>query len=318
MCTSQLNSFIEYFPKNNRPEITGLQLFWKNEIYNLFTEFSEYILNKYDLRFGIPVWSSKYGWTYRIGKSGVYIINGIQIRQEGFVIDGILVDGHENYQSALNYFHDLYINKEAWFHKKIAEKNKQQIQRNKNRIKREQEELLNIKDKIIPEKYNIFRWPSKLDIIKLKHLYQMDAAGIHDNIIADEIGLVLYIRCKLGKEDMERMEQSIIRCHNCNANISGTSDFRECTCGYQYSFREYKRSYRKNNMPTGSAAKIFESFISNWEHAGIYNEKMLLIDSLIHEFHRSMISGTINRRVAINFMDGTRKNIENILNELAR
>lgn len=50
----------------------------------------------------------------------------------------------------------------------------------------------------------------------------------------------------------------------------------------------------------------------------IYNEKMLLIDSLIHEFHRSMISGTINRRVAINFMDGTRKNIENILNELAR
>ncbi len=71
MCTSQLNSFIEYFPKNNRPEITGLQLFWKNEIYNLFTEFSEYILNKYDLRFGIPVWSSKYGWTYRIGKSGV-------------------------------------------------------------------------------------------------------------------------------------------------------------------------------------------------------------------------------------------------------
>lgn len=31
-----------------------------------------------------------------------------------------------------------------------------------------------------------------------------------------------------------------------------------------------------------------------------------------------MISGTINRRVAINFMDGTRKNIENILNELAR
>ena len=76
----------------------------------------------------------------------------------------------------------------------------------------------------------------------------MDAAGIHDNILADEIGLVLYIRCKLGKEDMERMEQSIIRCHNCNANISGTSDFRECTCGYQYSFRGIQAELqRKNN-----------------------------------------------------------------------
>ena len=77
MYTLRLSSFMEQFPKDHRPEITDLQLFWKNEIYNLFVKFADYILEQYDLRFGIPVWSSAYGWTYRIGKSGVYLITGI-------------------------------------------------------------------------------------------------------------------------------------------------------------------------------------------------------------------------------------------------
>lgn len=71
-------------------------------------------------------------------------------------------------------------------------------------------------------------------------------------------------------------------------------------------------------MPTGSAAKIFETFILEWEHAKDYSNKMILIDTLLHEFHRSMVSGTINRPVGLNFLDGTRKDVEKIINELAR
>lgn len=58
--------------------------------------------------------------------------------------------------------------------------------------------------------------------------------------------------------------------------------------------------------------------ISKWENARNYYEKMLLIDFLIHEFHRPTVSGTINRRVAVNFIDGIHTSIENILNELSR
>ena len=63
---------------------------------------------------------------------------------------------------------------------------------------------------------------------------------------------------------------------------------------------------------------VTDKTISKWENARNYYEKMLLIDFLIHEFHRPTVSGTINRRVAVNFIDGTHTSIENILNELSR
>ena len=93
----QKNDFKEQFSKNNRPEITDLQTFWDQEIYMLFREFAEYILQKYDLRFGTPLWTERYGWTYRIGKSGVYLVNGIQIKKSGFVVNDIEICDRESY-----------------------------------------------------------------------------------------------------------------------------------------------------------------------------------------------------------------------------
>lgn len=318
MCTLQLNSFKEQFPKQHRPKITDLESFWSDEAAAIFREFAEYILHEFDLRFGIPVWTKANGWTYRIGKSGVYLIKGIQIKHNGFEVNGIRVTDGAGYAKLLEYVKNIYEQNKYEFHKKISEKNTRQVERTKKRIEREREELEAIQNIIIPEKYNVFHWPARLDIYKLKQLYKQDAKGIWDTELVDEIGLTLYIRCKYGKEDMERMEKYIIRCHNCNENIKGESDFRQCSCGYQYSYREYRRSYRKNNMPTGAAAKVFEDFIVSWSRAKEYNEKMLLIDTLLHEFHISLVSGAVHRPVAMNFMDGTRRQVESIIKELAR
>lgn len=143
-----------------------------------------------------------------------------------------------------------------------------------------------------------------------------DAKGIQDMFLVEEIGLTLYLRCKYGKEDMERMGKYIIRCHNCDRELMGDSDFRQCGCGYQYSYREYRRNYRKNNMPTGAATKVFEMFMTKWTIAKGYSEKMILIDTLLHEFHLSLISGAMNRPVAMNFIDGTRQKVERVIGML--
>lgn len=318
MCTLQLSSFKETFPKNHRPEFIELEVFLNKDIYGLFRDFAEYILQNYDLRFGVPVWSETSGWIYRIGKSGVYLFKGIRIERNGLIVDEIVVNDKASYMLLLEYVKDTYEQNKDEFQKKIAEKNLRQVQRNKVRINRERAELAHIQELIVPEKYNVFHWPAKLKIHKLKELYLLDAKGIQDMLLADEIGLCLYLRCKYGKEDMERLEKNIIRCHNCNEELKGDSDFRQCSCGYQYSFREYRRSYRNNNMPTGAAAKVFEIFMIKWSRAQSYNKKMILIDTLLHEFHSSLISGATNRPVAMNFIDGTRKSVEQIINDLAR
>ncbi|MDE5823532.1 MAG: hypothetical protein K2H91_02445, partial [Lachnospiraceae bacterium] len=94
--------------------------------------------------------------------------------------------------------------------------------------------------------------------------------------------------------------------------------FRQCSCGRQYSYKEYRRSFRRNNMPTGSAAKTFAAFIRDWDNAKNYQEKIILIDTLLHEFHLSLISGATHRPVAMNFIDGSRRQVEQIIDHLAR
>ena len=314
----QQNSFKEQFPKENRPEITDLERFWNEDIYMLFREFAEYILQKYDLRFGNPLWTEKYGWTYRIGKSGIYLIKGIQIKKSGFIVNGIEINDRETYSLVLENIEEIYQRNEVDYLKRIAEKNVRQAERNKLRIAREKEETAFIQAHIVSDKYNIFCWPDKLDIYKLNKLYKLDAKGIHDEVLADEIGLTLYLRCQYGKDDMQRMEKNIIRCHGCHNELAGASDFRQCECGYQYSYREYRRSFRKNNMPTGAASKIFADYMKKWRVAKNYNEKIVLIDTLLHEFHLSLISGATHRPVAMNFIDGTRKQVEQVITNLAR
>lgn len=55
-----------------------------------------------------------------------------------------------------------------------------------------------------------------------------------------------------------------------------------------------------------------------WNIAKGYSEKMILFDILLHEFHLSLISGAVHRPVAMNFIDGTRKQVEDVIGELAR
>nr|WP_294489370.1 hypothetical protein [uncultured Anaerosporobacter sp.] len=312
-----MSKFKEEYPKSHRPEITDLDQFFDKEISYFFREFSNVILDKYDLRFGIPTWSEKNGWMYRIGKSGVYLITGINIKKDRFTIDTISVTNTDTYHLLLDYIQSVYKKENKNFLDKIAEKNKRQAERNKIRVLREKDENIMQRDKVMKDRYNKFRWPDKLNINKLKQLYLLDSKGIQDEVLADEIGLTLYLRCKNGKEDMELLERYMIRCHNCNSVIEGHDDFRECKCGYQYSYREYRRNYRKNNMPSGAAAKVFDEYIQNWIRPQGYNSKMILIDKLLHEFHLSLVSGAIHRPVAMNFIDGTREKVTNIINELA-
>lgn len=309
--------FKEQYPKSHRPEINDLDLFLDKEVSFFFHEFTTFILDKFDLRFGIPTWSEKNGWVYRIGKSGVYLLTGIIIEKDRFIVNNISVTDKATYELLIDYIQVVFNKENAIFQEKITQKNKLQAERNKLRVYREKEESILLQDKIIKERYNKFKWPDKLNINKLKQLYLLDSKGIQDEVLADEIGLTLYLRCKYGKEDMELMDRYIIRCHNCNSLIEGHEDFRECNCGFQYSYKEYRRNYRKNNMPTGAAAKVFDEYIQNWIRSQGYNSKMILIDKLLHEFHLSLISGAIHRPVAMNFIDGTREKVERIINDLA-
>jgi hypothetical protein len=70
-------------------------------------------------------------------------------------------------------------------------------------------------------------------------------------------------------------------------------------------------------MPSGSATHIFQAFLNNWEMVTGYSDKMRLIDNLIHEFHINLVTGVKGRCVAINFMEGTKQQISDVILSLA-
>ena len=91
----------------------------------------------------------------------------------------------------------------------------------------------------------------------------------------------------------------------------------ECSCGYQYLFRDYMRSFRTDNMPSGAATAIFNAFIEDWPCAKGYAEKMRLVDGLIHEFHINLNSGVRGRFVGVNLIEGSKKQIGDLIFGLA-
>lgn len=309
--------FKDVYDKNHRPTVADLQNYWPKDVGELFREFADHLLEEYSLSFAIPTWTEKKGWIYRLGRSGVYLISGITIEEDGFTVMGHTVRNRVSYESMFLAVKSCYESEKDSFLAKIAEKNHNQAERSKARVMREAKEKELLASRIKPEKYNRFRWPEKININRLRQLYRNDASGFKDEELADDIGLCLYLRCKYGKEDMLLLDKYQLRCHHCDAILGGFEDFRECSCGYQYSYKEYRRNYRRNNMPTGAAAKVFDEFIEKWPQQRDYTDKMRAIDTLLHEFHLNLVSGAVHRPVAMNFMDGTREQIEKIINELA-
>ena len=70
-------------------------------------------------------------------------------------------------------------------------------------------------------------------------------------------------------------------------------------------------------MPSGAATAIFNAFIDDWPRAKGYAAKMVLIDNLLHEFHINLNSGVKGRFVGINLIEGTKKQIEELILDLA-
>jgi len=62
-------------------------------------------------------------------------------------------------------------------------------------LEREQREQELLQTPIVPDKYNKFHWPEKINLTMLRKLYLLDAKGIWNEELADDIGLTLFLRC---------------------------------------------------------------------------------------------------------------------------
>jgi len=86
-------------------------------------------------------------------------------------------------------------------------------------------------------------------------------------------------------------------------------------CGWQTTCGEYLKSYTGKDLLPGSRSELFQEFLERFPAARTPQEKMLLLDWLIHSFH--VQSGVSSRLVAMNVIQGSRDQLVELLTSLA-
>jgi hypothetical protein len=162
-------------------------------------------------------------------------------------------------------------------------------------------------------------WAPKVSPHKIKKLYELDAEGIRDEELVDDIGISLYARV----ESMLMVTSSNLGhplCIECQTEIPNSYQkgfISVCpSCGWMIDIFEYRASYKGQTLNGVGALPELKHFVSKYKLAKTYVEKMRLIDYLIHTFHGNL-NEEPSRATATNVIEGNTGDIAKLIFTLA-
>lgn len=176
------------------------------------------------------------------------------------------------------------------------------------------------------------KWTPRISKEKLKHLYDQDVTGLYDEDLIEDIGILLYMRCK-DILAVKAAREGNVRCPECIAKDIETYIKRPekrskelenekliCQkCGFAFTWKDFMKSFKRNQLNAGGAVTAFSSYIERYERAKDIHEKVIVIDRLIHEFHYSNKKNPDlpTRSVGPNLINGKLSDIMRFLDELS-
>ncbi len=150
------------------------------------------------------------------------------------------------------------------------------------------------------------RWAQRVPQAKIKQLYETDARGLYDEELVEEVGWALYARCR-SLIEAEAARQGRAKCHRCEGIIvhsCGKEEVLRCpACGWEITWGAYFRSIQRKQLSGPDLVGIFTEFTSRFPHAARAQQKMVLIDQLLHSFHWNVETGP-RRPSAVNLIEG--------------
>ncbi len=156
-------------------------------------------------------------------------------------------------------------------------------------------------------------YASKVPIGWIIQLYQADAMGQRDIELADKVGWRLHARC----QDVLMVSASRVACPMCHAEFPvpwvGQPEDRVATCpgcGWSITASAFHASFRHQDL-LGNAPTAFTEFVTRFPVARSYEERMRLIDRVVHAIH---VTGGVTAR---NLLEGQPRRILAVLDALA-
>jgi hypothetical protein len=115
-----------------------------------------------------------------------------------------------------------------------------------------------------------------------------------------------------------------VHCVGCGSIVQRRYGDRDCRpdellrcsrCGWELTWGEYHRTFQKKHFQCTGLREFFEEYCREYPRAGSYQQKIILIDRLLHRFHRELEEDRGGTGAA-NLIGGTRREVVAFLNEL--
>ncbi len=150
-------------------------------------------------------------------------------------------------------------------------------------------------------------WAPRVKQQLIRRLYESDAQGRLDEELLNEVGWALHARCESFLQAIQATRGCVL-CPVCGASIThnhGAEEILRCPgCGWEKSWQAYFATIQHKQF--SGAPNIIDLF---GDYARLYpqvreaQQKMLLIDRLIHSFHYYLRFGE-TRAAGVNLIEG--------------
>jgi hypothetical protein len=162
-------------------------------------------------------------------------------------------------------------------------------------------------------------WAPRVPQHKIRQFYLNDANGIYDDELIDEVGYALLARCESFLIANDAAQGKVI-CPRCSTTILHTGKIDEVLsckqCGWEMAWKEYFGTFQHKQLYGAEPVlELFRDFVKRFPSASKLQEKVLLIDALIHGYHWNQKYG-YTRPVAINLIEGKLADVITFLDSL--
>jgi hypothetical protein len=159
-------------------------------------------------------------------------------------------------------------------------------------------------------------WAPRVSKRKIHQLYKTDAQGIYDRDLIDEVGYGLLARCE-SFIAANRAREGELPCPECGRSVPREETLR-CSCGWKLPWPDYFKTIQHKQLSGAEPVLAqFRDFVRAFPSARTPREKMLLIDRLIHGFHRYYKTDHPTRPVAVNLIEGRLSDVVAFLDRLS-
>jgi hypothetical protein len=168
------------------------------------------------------------------------------------------------------------------------------------------------------------RWAPRVAVRKIRQLYESDARGIRDEELLDEVAFALYARCE-SVLTVTEAARGRLRCPRCarlceriNSPTGKSRDhvFRCEGCAWETTWGTYRGSFEDRHLIGRGAVDAFQAYVDGFSQARSPQERMLLVDGLIHAIHKELADSP-QWPAAINLVEGNVLAVTRLLEELA-